>query len=175
MGGDALVGLIGVLLGAVIGAWFTVRLPKAAAGRQVALQLMDQYISPEFSAVRGETWKIRYVWEKVDHSCLQFFVRRGFTNEPDTDRKCSNGLTPHQNLSRLLHFFAALSLYQEAGLVDARLLKILFEPHYQWYKWFFHEFMDEYRKEMPPHPSQADPVWLKALPQLEDMFARTAA
>jgi hypothetical protein len=136
---------------------------------------MDQYISFEFAAVRAETWKLRYAWEHADYSCVQFFVRSGFSNKPDTEQKCPTGLTPHQNLSRLLHFFPSLSLYHEAGLVDARLLRVLFEPHYQWYIWFFHEFVDEHRKEMPAEAGRPEPVWLKDLPRLEKMFACTTA
>jgi hypothetical protein len=171
---EAAIGLVGGLIGAVLGAWCAVAFPRSASRRQAALQLLDRYTSPEFFVARSETWRIRHAWASGDRSCIQFFVRNpNRPNDPDTEAKCSNGLTPHQNLSWLLHFFTSVLLHHEAGLVDARMLKVLFEPHYHWYEQFFHEFCDEYR--LQAQPGQPEPAWLAALPKLERVFSETAA
>lgn len=127
---EALMGLIGGLVGAVLGAWCAVAFPRAASRRQVALQLLERYTSPDFFIARAETWKIRHAWAHGDRSCLAFFIRTDETfNSPDAESRCANGLTPHQNLSWLLHFFVSVQAYQEAGLLDARLAATLLAPH----------------------------------------------
>jgi hypothetical protein len=132
------VGVIGGLIGAVLGAWCAVWFPRSANRRQATLQLLERYTSPEFFVARSEAWRIRRAWENGDRSCVWFFISDpNHPYDPDAVAKCSNGLTPHQNLSWLLHFFASAQLYYEAGLVDRPLLKSMFEPHYDWYKQFF--------------------------------------
>jgi hypothetical protein len=163
------VGVIGGLIGAVLGAWCAVWFPRSANRRQATLQLLERYTSPEFFVARSEAWRIRRTWENGDRSCVWFFISDpNHPYDPDVVAKCSNGLTPHQNLSWLLHFFASAQLYYEAGLVDRLLLKSMFEPHYDWYKQFFREFCDEYQKQAPS--GQPQPTWLTGLPKLEAVF-----
>jgi hypothetical protein len=170
---EALIGIIGGIVGAVLGAWCAVAFPRIASRRQAALQLLDRYTSPEFFVARAETWRIRYAWP-TDRSCVDFFIRSpDRPHHPDTETRCSNGLTPHQNLSWLLHFFTSVQLHYQAGLVDARMVKVLFEPHYHWYEQFFHEFCEEYRSKSSP--GQPEPAWLSALPKLEELFHKTPA
>jgi hypothetical protein len=102
------VGVIGGLIGAVLGAWCAVWFPRSANRRQATLQLLERYTSPEFFVARSEAWRIRRTWENGDRSCVWFFISDpNHPYDPDAVAKCSNGLTPHQNLSWLLHFFAS--------------------------------------------------------------------
>ncbi|HZO93113.1 MAG TPA: hypothetical protein VFB22_05040 [Candidatus Baltobacteraceae bacterium] len=170
---DPLLVLAAAVVGGVLTGWATYAFPMAANRRQVALQLLQQYTSVEFAILRHETWRISYDWAQGDRSCVEFFLRRGFTHDPATiSVTAANGLTSHQSLSMLLHFFSALSVYYDSNLVDARLLKMLFEPHYRWYKQFFHEFMGEYvERRRDQGEEDIEPVWLTALPRLESIFA----
>lgn len=164
-------GLIGGVVGAAAGAWFTVVFTRYASRRQVALQLLERYTSPEFFIARSETWRIVRAWEAGDRSCIWFFVRDpSRPYNPDAVPKCGNGMTPHQNLSWLLHFFASVQLHYQAKLVQRRLLKTLFEPHYDWYREFFRELRDEYQKHA--QSDQPQPAWITALPKLEAVFER---
>jgi hypothetical protein len=51
MGG--VVGLIGGVLGAMIGAWCAVAFPRKASRRQLALQLFERYTSSVHTGSRG--------------------------------------------------------------------------------------------------------------------------
>jgi hypothetical protein len=65
--------------------------------------------------------------------------------------------------------------YNEGGLVDGKLVSTLLAPHYEWYRQFFREFCDEYRKQSATQvpPNQIKPSWLKSLPQLEALFQKS--
>lgn len=164
----------GMIGGGLMGALITYRLNRAATRRQVAVQLLEKYASPEGFVARMETWRIRHAWSQGDRSCVAFFIRTDERfNSPDREARCANGLTPHQNLSWLLHFYVSVQSYYEAGLVDGKLVATLLAPHYYWYLQFFREFCDEYRKQAPPNPFE--PSWLKSLPKLEALFQEASA
>jgi hypothetical protein len=163
---DTLVIFGAALLGAFIGAYLTHVLPKRDNRRRVALDLLHQYTSPDFFAARAETWTVIREWKAGDRSCVDYFVRQPSESHAAHDAvKGANGLTPHQNLSWVLHFFTSLYHHYDAKLVDGNLLRTLFQPHYQWYEGFFHEFFEEYLKRAADN--EPKPAWLSALLNLE--------
>jgi hypothetical protein len=160
---EALIGLIGGIVGAILGAWCAVSFSRAASRRQTALNLLERYNSPDFFIARAETWKLIRDWKSGDHSLIDFFLN---PNEKSGDfeigEKCGNGLTTHQNLSWLLHFYANLARYCEAGLADKKLLRRLFRFNYTYYQAFVDEFIAEYKSRSQGYDSP-QPPWVDGL------------
>jgi hypothetical protein len=164
----------GMIGGGLMGALVTYILSRRASRRQLAIQLHERYASPEGLVARMETSRIRNAWSEGDRSCITFFIRTSPKfNSPDAEAKCSNGLTPHQNLSWVLHFYVSLQRYCEAGLVDAKLAAELLALHYESYRQFFREFCEEYRKQAPRTLPKLEPSWIRSLPKLESLFEST--
>ncbi|HEY0377211.1 MAG TPA: hypothetical protein VGC87_09660 [Pyrinomonadaceae bacterium] len=164
------VGFIIGLVVAAIGAWCTVYFQRYSLKQQNTLNLSERYNSPDFHVVRAIAWELRDAWGRGDRTIVKYFV---FSVAPENAQcqyqRCSNGLWPHQNLSTLLHFYGNLARYYDAGLVNKKLLKVLFEPQYFWYESFIHEFVKEYEVEMQEQQLPA-PQWITALSRLEIIF-----
>jgi len=159
-------GLEGII---AYGAFFHEEVVSTGQRKQLTVGLLEKFTSPEANIARAETWRIRHRWFQGDRSCVKFFVQTSEqVNSPDEEPRCANGLTPHQNLSWLLHFYVSVQSYDEAGLLDSKLAATLLAPHYQWYRKFFQEFCEEYRKQASLH--EVDPAWLEGLPKLEAIF-----
>lgn len=119
----------------------------------------------DFWIARAQTWQVLAAWRQGDRSIVGFFVSE---MPPQPEDVAANGLTPHQNLSWLLHFYVAVESSVRAGLVDEQFITDLLQPHYQFYEEFFSEFRAEYRIHMPA--DRREPSWLTALPRLERVF-----
>ncbi|BBX52893.1 hypothetical protein GCM10009645_11790 [Mycolicibacterium poriferae] len=153
--------VIGAVLGALAGVWYA----RYAGRKQSVLTLLDTYVSPEFFTVRAETSEIKSAWYAGDRTVLDPFISHvSATAEP----RLSNGMTRHQNLSWLLHFYAGLSVRCEEKLVDRELLKRVFKPHYAWYREFFMAFDEDYVRRMPA--SWQIPFWMRELRNLDRLF-----
>ena len=169
--------IFAVLLGAVLGAWFTVEFSQTISRKQITIQLLERYCSIEFSVVRGEVWRIQDQWfNNGERGIVKHFV--DYTDKPaasdqEGNAHCSNGLTPHQNLSWLLHFYASLCIYYNQGLVKRSLLVALFGPQFAWYRRFYRDFCEEFKRERAyANCGQPDPVWLTAWPTLDRLFQK---
>jgi hypothetical protein len=161
--------LAGVIGGGLMGAVVTHRLNRPTVRRQFAIQLLQTYSSPEGFSARGEAWKLRLKWLRGDRSCLVPFIPADVDGPSDAEEpKCPNGLTPHQNLSWLLHFYVGVQTACEAELADSGLVASLLGPHYEWYRQFFQELCGEYRRLAPA--GAVEPPWLSRLPKLESLF-----
>ncbi|HLJ45474.1 MAG TPA: hypothetical protein VKU01_05680 [Bryobacteraceae bacterium] len=159
-------GLEGII---AYGAFFREESVSAGQRQQLTVGLLEKFTSAEANIARAETWRIRHKWFQGDKSCVKFFVQTDeLVNSPDEEARCANGLTPHQNLSWLLHFYVSVQAYEEAGLLDGKLAATLLAPHYQWYRRFFQEFCEEYRKQKSA--PEVEPAWLNSLPKLETIF-----
>jgi hypothetical protein len=132
---------------------------------------MDRYTSPEFFVARAETWRIMQRWPTNKEQYVSPFLRRTADQVPDMEQPSRNGLTLHQNLSWLLHFYATLALYEEAKLVDRRMIKTLFGAHYQWFAEFFEQFCEEFNRQAEPTAQRL--AWLVAFPRLRTLFQTT--
>jgi hypothetical protein len=118
---------------------------------------------------------VRHAWAQGDRSCIQFFVRNpAGVNDPEIEPRCANGFAPHQNLASLLNFFASLSIYHTAGLLDGHLLKVLFDPYYAWYRGFFAESLAEYHLQSAV-AADPQPAWVTELPKLEAILQDASA
>lgn len=107
-------GLEGII---AYGTFFREETVSAGQRKQLTVGLLEKFTSMEAMAARAETWRIRGKWFQGDRSCVKFFVQTDEqVNSPDEEPKCANGLTPHQNLSWLLHFYVSVQSYDEAGL-----------------------------------------------------------
>jgi hypothetical protein len=131
---EILLGFLAGLIVAAVGAWCAVYFQRYSLKQQNTLNLSERYNSPEFHAIRSVAWEIKEAWSKGNKDIVKYF----FTwVDQDNDRghykKSSNGLWPHQNLSTLLHFFGSLAWYCDAGIVDRKLIQVLFGPQYFWY------------------------------------------
>ena len=163
-------GLEGII---AYGTFFREESVSVGQRRQLTVSLLEKFTSPEAYIMRAETWRIRKNWlEEGDRSCMKYFVRsKDQVNSPDEEGRCANGLTPHQNLSWLLHFYVSVQSYHEAGLLDGKLAATLLASHYEWYRKFFQEFCQEYRTRVPPSDEpQVEPAWVESLPKLEAIF-----
>ena len=163
-------GLEGII---AYGTFFREESVSVGQRRQLTVGLLEKFTSPEAYIMRAETWRIRKKWlEENDRSCMKYFVHtKDQINSPDEEGRCANGLTPHQNLSWLLHFYVSVQSYHEAGLLDGKLAATLLASHYEWYRKFFQEFCQEYRTLAPSSiEPEAEPAWLGSLPKLETIF-----
>lgn len=153
--------IIGAVLGALAGVWYA----RYAGRKQAVLDLLDAYLSPEFFGIRAETSEIKAAWFNGDRTVVNPFISH--VTVP-AEARMSNGLTRHQNLSRLLQFYAGLSVRCDANLADSKLTKRIFQPHYAWYREFFIEFDNEYTSRMPS--TWPIPFWMLELRKLDAVF-----
>ncbi len=159
-----LLGLIGPTLGAIY--WFASR---SSEKRKTAFRLIEQYNSSEMFVVRAVVWRVRQEWFRGDHSILEFFL---VSDEPaPTPTDCANGLTEDQNLAWFLHFFGNLAQYESTGLVNRKLIRIFFEPHYRTYRQFFSDFSGEFQAQAGA--DQPRPSWMVGIRHLEEIFTAT--
>ena len=158
-------GLEGII---AYGAFFREEIVSAGQRQHLTVGLLEKFTSAETYIARAETWRIRDRWFQGDRSCIKFFLQTDEQVKAANDEpKCANGLTPHQNLSQLLHFYVSVQSYDEAGLLDRKLAANLLAPHYEFYRRFFQEFCEEYRKQKS---GQIKHAWLESLPKLEAIF-----
>jgi len=164
-------GLEGII---AYGAFFHEETISARQRHQLTIGLLEKFTAPEAFIARAETWRLRRNWSGGDRSCVKYFVLTdGQVNSPDEEGRCVNGLTPHQNLSWLLNFYVSVQSYDEAGLLDRKLATTLLASHYQFYREFFKQFCDEYRRVAVDR--EVEPPWLESLPRLEALFKKSAA
>jgi hypothetical protein len=166
---DTVVGGVLAISGGVLGAYVAYVLARSSSRRQVTLHLLDRYNSPEFSAVRTETWRISKIIWPLDKSpsrksiVEQFIPGSGVPEKQETHGP--NGLTPHENLSILLHFYESLWECYAQKMANRKMLKTLFKSLYRSYLPFFDEFVAEYRR-LNKDSNDAEHVWASALDSL---------
>jgi len=163
-------GLEGII---AYGTFFNQEIASAGQRQQLTLGLLDRFTSSEAHIARAEAWRLRNKWFQGDRSILRFFVEIDDQVTLPDEEPAGNGLTPHQCLSWLLHFYVSVQSYDEAGLLDGKLAAALFEPHYEWYRKFFQQFCEEYRKQKSA--PKVEPAWLKSLPKLETLFKESGS
>lgn len=174
---DTVIGGVLAIIGGVAVALVAYFLARSSSRKQVALHLLDRYNSPEFSAVRTETLRISNIIWPSDKSIVEPFIP-GSGGRKEQETQGPNGLTPHENLSILLHFYESLWECYDHKFASSKMLKVLFKSLYRSYLPFFDEFVAEYRRLRGlrglDKDSKDDPehVWASVLDNLsKDVFA----
>jgi hypothetical protein len=165
-------GIIGVVA-AVVGSWTWVYFGgRHDAQRERRQRVMDFYsrfiLDPSFRAVNRHASATRRQWQAGDKSILNHFLAEHAAIEQE--QPCDNGATPHQNLSIVLHFWAAVQVHRDMQLLDDALLKSLMGNLYQWNSRFFQEFRAEYLAVSANRRLSPSPLWVDHLPKLDAFF-----
>lgn len=169
----ALFGAIGGGLMSAVVSWLTYRREK----RRRAFELFDYYaLNPDSRIAWAAVGVLRDAWQDGDETekkkVLSELVTH-FVSLPRANRSreeaCDNRLTPHQNVSVILHFWATVSDQYAHRLVDRRLCRTLLANQYSWNSEFLLAFTTFYQAS-DYQKLEKDPTWEAAIPKLYHQF-----
>jgi hypothetical protein len=162
--------LIGALIGGLGGVLLRSFVESRRDKKKAAYEFYERFIlDTDFRKVSKNVGAIRRQWQGGDRSMLKHFLVLPEAEIPK-ESVCDNGVTPHQNLSLALHFWAAIYTCIKLGLVDEQLLRALMANLWCWNDSFYMVFLAAHNAEPDSRHHSPPPLWVEAVPKLHDFF-----